>query len=128
MDQVETNLPMISSSYSVNLATFNNMQLSSKQLIERIAAFDDNTRNIYDTTMKLRYAYSSADGLKEKINTAESLMQGIQTRMEKLMGRIEAVEKLRLRQSLERGYRIRWLMMTGAFIGAALLWAFLHFR
>jgi hypothetical protein len=104
------------------------MQTTSKQLTQRIMSFNDTTRSIHDTTMKLRYAYSSADGLKEKMKSVEIVMEGIQTRMEKLMTRIEAVERLRLRYKLERRYRRRWLIMTGVVLFVGLALAFLHFR
>lgn len=78
--------------------------------------------------MKLRYAYSSADGLKEKMQNVEIVMEGIQARMEKLMMRIEAVERLRLRYKLERRYRRRWLTMTGVCLVVGLVWVFIHFR
>ena len=78
--------------------------------------------------MKLRYAYSSADGLKEKMQSVETVMEGIRARMEKLGKRIEAVEKLRLRYRLEKRYRRRWLIMTGICLFIGLSWAFLHLR
>jgi hypothetical protein len=78
--------------------------------------------------MKLRYAYSSADGLKEKMQSVETVMEGIQARMDKLITRIEAVEKLRLRYRLERRYRRRWLIMTGVCLFIGLTWVFLHIR
>ena len=78
--------------------------------------------------MKLRYAYSSADGLKEKMASVESVMEGIIARMEKLSRRLHVVEKLGVRQRLERKYRRRWLLMTGVVLFLGLAWAFLHFR
>ena len=78
--------------------------------------------------MKLQYAYSSADGLKEKIQSVETVMEGIQARMDKLVMRIQAVEKLRLRYRLERRYRRRWLIMTGLCLFIGLTGVFLHFR
>lgn len=78
--------------------------------------------------MKLRYAYSSADGLVEKLQSVESVMDGIQARVEKLNWRIEAVEKLRLRYKLERRYRIRWLIMTALVICTGLAWLARHLR
>ena len=104
------------------------MQSTSKQLTQRITAFNAKTRNIHDTTMKLRYAYSSADGLKEKMQSVETVMEGIQARMEKLTMRIKAVERLRLQYKLERRYRKQWLIMTGIILFISLSWAFLHFR
>ena len=96
--------------------------------MQRISSFNDKTRGIYNTTMKLRYAYSSADGLKEKMASVETVMEGIVGRMDKLSGRLEAVEKLGLRHRLERRYRRRWLILTGVLLFVALAWAFFHFR
>ena len=96
--------------------------------MQRINSFNDKTGEIRNTTMKLRYAYSSADGLKEKTASAENLMAGIQARMEKLARRIEAVEKLRLQSRKERRYRRRWLIMTGVCCFVGLIWAVTHFR
>jgi hypothetical protein len=78
--------------------------------------------------MKLRYAYSSADGLVEKLQSVESVMDGVQARMEKLNTRINAVEKLRLRYRLERRYRKRWLIMTGVCICVGLAWLARHLQ
>jgi len=96
--------------------------------MQRISTFNDKTRGIYNTTMKLRYAYSSADGLKEKMASVETVMEGIVGRMDKLSGRLEAVEKLGLRHRLERRYRRRWLILTGVLLFVGLAWAFFHFR
>jgi hypothetical protein len=96
--------------------------------MQRITAFNEKTRGIYNTTMNLRYAYSSADGLKEKMASVENVMDGIVGRMDKLSGRLEVVEKLRVRHRLERKYRRRWLIMTGLVVFMGLAWAFLHFR
>jgi SMC interacting uncharacterized protein involved in chromosome segregation len=106
---------------------FDSMLSSSKQLNQRINAFNDKTRGIHDTIMKLRYAYSSDDGLKEKMQSVESVMEGLQVRMERLIARIQAVEKLRLQYKLERRYRIRWLIMTSVCLSIGLILAFLHF-
>ena len=78
--------------------------------------------------MKLRYAYSSADGLKEKIASVETLMRSLQGRRDKLLRRIDAVEKLRLRFRLERRYRMRWLTMTGIVLVLGLALAFFYIR
>jgi hypothetical protein len=78
--------------------------------------------------MKLRYAYSSADGLKEKMASVETVMEGIVGRMERLSRRLEVVEKLGVRHRLERRYRQRWLIMTGVCVFVGLAWALLHFR
>ena len=78
--------------------------------------------------MKLRYAYSSADGLKEKMASVETVMEGIVGRMERLSRRLEVVEKLGVRHRLERRYRRRWLIMTGVCVFVGLAWALLHFR
>jgi len=128
IDEIETNLPNISANYSSNLATFNAIQSTAKQLSQRMISFNENTKGIHDTTMKLRYAYSSADGLKEKMASVESVMERISARMEKLSRRLDAVTKLRRRQKLERTYRIRWLIMTGISIFVGLALAFIHFR
>jgi len=117
-------LRIISSDYSTNLNTFKSLQSTAKQLTERINAFEDKTRGVHDTRMKLRYAYSSADGLKEKMQSVEVVMEGIQTRMEKLNARLEAVENLRLRYKLERRSRIRRLVIIGAAFGIALILAY----
>ena len=96
--------------------------------MQRITAFNEKTRGIHNTTMKLRYAYSSADGLKEKMQSVESAMDGISARMERLNARIIAVEKLRLRYRLERRYRIRWLIMTGVCLCVGLIAVYRHLR
>jgi hypothetical protein len=96
--------------------------------MQRISAFDAKTRDIHDTTMKLRYAYSSADGLTEKMQTVENVMEGINARMDKLKIRLHDVEKLRLRYRLERRYRIRWLIMTGVCVFGGLTWLYRHLR
>ena len=96
--------------------------------MQRINEFNEKTRGINNTTMKLRYAYSSADGLKEKMASVETVMEGIVARMERLSGRLDAVERLRVRHRLERKYRRRWLIMTGAVLFVGLAWAFLYFR
>jgi hypothetical protein len=83
---------------------------------------------IHDATMKLRYAYSSADGLKEKMASVETLMGGLQNRIQRLLGRVDAVEKLRMRASLERSYRMRWLGMAGAVLVLGLALAFFYTR
>jgi len=78
--------------------------------------------------MKLRYAYSSADGLKEKMASVENVMDGIVGRMDRLSRRLEIVEKLGVRHRLEKKYRRRWLIMTGVCVFVGLAWAFLHIR
>ena len=78
--------------------------------------------------MKLRYAYSSADGLKEKMASVETVMRSLQVRMDKLLRRIDAVEKLRLRFRLERRYRMRWLTMTGVVLVLGLALALFYIR
>ena len=78
--------------------------------------------------MKLRYAYSSADGLTEKMQTVENVMMGIDARMDKLKNRLGDVEKLRLRYRLERRYRIRWLILTGMGLFGGLIWLYRHLR
>jgi hypothetical protein len=128
IDQVETNLPTISSNYAASMSAFSNMQSTAKQVLQRIGGFTDKTRGIHDTTMKLRYAYSSADGLVEKLQSVTSVMDGIQARMERLNSRIDAVEKKRLRYKLERRYRIRWLIMTGVTMFIGLAWLARHLR
>jgi hypothetical protein len=75
--------------------------------------------------MKLDYAYSSADGLNEKMQSVESVMEGIQVRLDKLKTRIDVVEKLRVNK-LER-YRIGLLAMTVICL-LVVLGAYLLFR
>jgi septal ring factor EnvC (AmiA/AmiB activator) len=128
IDQTETNLPTISSNYTAHKTTFNTIQSTVKALTNRITAFNEKTRGIYNTTMKLRYAYSSADGLKEKMASVENVMDGIVGRMDRLSRRLEIVEKLGVRHRLERKYRRRWLIMTGVCVFVGLAWAFLHIR
>jgi hypothetical protein len=96
--------------------------------MQRISAFDAKTHEIHNTTMKLRYAYSSADGLTEKMQTVENVMEGFNARIEKLQIRLNDVEKLRLRYRLERRYRIRWLIMTGVCVFGGLIWLYWHLR
>lgn len=96
--------------------------------MQRISVFNAKTRDIHDTSMKLRYAYSSADGLTEKMQTVENVMEGINSRMEKLQIRLNNVEKLRLRYRLERRYRIRWLIMTGVCVFGGLIWLYRHLK
>jgi septation ring formation regulator EzrA len=126
VDQVESKLPEISSMVSTDTTKFSTMQATSTQLRQRINAFNDQTKRIYDAINKLRYAYSSADGLKEKMSSVESVMEGISARMNKLNDRLEAVEKTKLRYKLERRYRIRWMIMTGVCVCAGLLYLFRH--
>jgi NADH:ubiquinone oxidoreductase subunit D len=117
-------LPAISSHHAANIATFKGLQEKSKQLFQRIATFNDKTREIYNTGMKLNYSYTSAGGLKEKMPQVEHTAKSVQTRIEKLSERIDVVEKLRLRHDLQRGHRIRWLMLTVVFVGVGLAWAY----
>jgi hypothetical protein len=69
--------------------------------------------------MKLRYAYSSADGLREKMLSVEAVMDGITGRISRLQTRLAKMDKTRLRLRLEGRYRVRWLVMTGicVFVG-----------
>lgn len=127
MDQIETNLPSISSNYSTYLATLKSLESTAKQIAQRIRAFEEKTRIVHDTTMKLRYAYSSADGLKEKMQSVEVVMEGIQARMNKLSTRLEAVERLRIRHKLERRHRIRRLAITGVSICVVLALVYGYF-
>jgi hypothetical protein len=76
--------------------------------------------------MKVRYAYSSADGMLEKMQGVESVMTGIQARMDKLNARLKAVEQIRLQNQVERKSRTRWLL-TGA-IGAVISIVWMYFR
>jgi len=128
MDKLGANIPTIAANYAADIATFNSVQLKAKQVTQRVNTFNDRTKGIYDTTMKLRYAYSSADGLKEKIASVETLMRSLQGRRDKLLRRIDAVEKLRLRFRLERRYRMRWLTMTGIVLVLGLALAFFYIR
>jgi len=128
MDKLGANIPTIAANYASDIATFNSVQLKAKQVTQRVNTFNDRTKGIYDTTMKLRYAYSSADGLKEKIASVETLMRSLQGRRDKLLRRIDAVEKLRLRFRLERRYRMRWLTMTGIVLVLGLALAFFYIR
>jgi len=128
MDKLGANLPTIATNYASDIATFNSVHLKAKQVAQRVIAFNDRTKEIYDTTMKLRYAYSSADGLKEKMASVETVMRSLQVRMDKLLRRIDAVEKLRLRFRLERRYRMRWLTMTGVVLVLGLALAFFYIR
>jgi hypothetical protein len=128
MDHLEANIPSIAANYASDIATFNSLQTEAKHITQRVNTFNDRTKGIYDTTMKLRYAYSSADGLKEKMASVETLMGSLQSRMDKLLRRIDAVEKLRLRFRLERRYRIRWLIMTVVVLVVGLALAFFYTR
>jgi hypothetical protein len=84
----------IASNQQSNKNTFNSMKDEVKQLVERVEKVQGGTVDIYDTTNKLRYAYSSADGLKEKMQSVEAVMDGLVSRMDRLRNRIEAVEKM----------------------------------
>jgi len=128
MDQLEANIPTIATNYASDHTTFSSVQLKAKQVTQRVNTFNDRTKGIYDNTMKLRYAYSSADGLKEKMASVETLMASLHGRMDKLLRRIDAVEKLRLRFRLERRYRMRWLTMTGVVLALGLALAFFYTR
>ena len=124
--QIETNLPSISASYSTKLEALNSLEAALKELSQQIVAFKDKTRGIYNTTMKLQYAYSSSDGLLEKMHNVESVTESIQARMEKLNVRLEAVEKIRQQYKLERKYRNRWLKFGGICVAVGLVW--IYFR
>ena len=126
VDQIENKLRDVPSVVNSHTSYFQTVQSTSNQLRQRVNTFNEQTRNISDTTNKLRYAYSSADGLKEKMASVESVMEGIQTRMDKLNERLRAVEKIKLQYTLERRYRIRWLIMTGVCLCAGLLYLFMH--
>lgn len=128
MDSLEADMPPIASNYTADTSTLHTLQTKQRQLTSRISTFNERTRGIHDTTMKLRYAYSSADGLKEKMASVETLMGGLQNRIQRLLGRVDAVEKLRMRASLERSYRMRWLGMAGAVLVLGLALAFFYTR
>jgi hypothetical protein len=128
MDALEADMPPIAANYIADTATLHTHQTKQRQLTSRIKTFNERTRGIHDTTMKLRYAYSSADGLKEKMASVETLMGGLQNRIQKLLGRVDAVEKLRMRASLERSYRMRWLGMVGTVLVMGLALAFFYTR
>jgi hypothetical protein len=126
MDTFEADMPPIDADYTID--TLPTLQTKQCQLTSRVSTFNDRTQGIHNTTMKLRYAYSSADGLKEKMASVETLMGGLQNRIQKLLGRVDAIEKLRLRASLERSYRMRWLGMTTGVLVVALALAFFYTR
>jgi hypothetical protein len=128
MDALEADMPPIASNYTTDTATLHTLQTKQRQLTSRITTFNERTKGIHDTTMKLRYAYSSADGLKEKMASVETLMGGLQNRIQRLLGRVDAVEKLRMRATLERSYRMRWMGMTGAVLVLGLALAFFYTR
>jgi len=128
MDALEAELPPIAAYYTTDTAKLNTLQAKQRQLTSRITTFNERTGGIHDTTMKLRYAYSSADGLKEKLVSVETLMGGLQNRIQKLLGRIDDVEKLRMRATLERSYRLRWLGMAGVALVAGLAFALFYTR
>lgn len=128
MDALEADIPPIASNYTADTTNLQALQTKQRQLTSRVKTFNERTRGIHDTTMKLRYAYSSADGLKEKLVSVETLMGGLQNRIQKLLGRVDAVDKLRQRATLERTYRLRWLGMAGAALVMGLALAFFYTR